>query len=79
MIGQKNILRTQSETKGMTKISGNCVFTNELYECEVPTAGLESWLNGQPIQTAMPTVSLDVREFLISGISPTGWDKTFGK
>ena len=79
MIGKKNLLRTHSETEGMTKISGVCVFTNEWYECEIPTDGLESWLNGQPIQTAMPTVSRDVREFLISGISPTGWDKTFGK
>ena len=79
MIGKKNLLRTQSETEGMTKISGACVFTNEWYECEIPTSGLESWLNGQPIQTAMPDVSLDVREFLISGISPTGWEQTFGK
>jgi hypothetical protein len=79
MIGKKNLLRTGSETEGMTKISGVCVFTNEWYECEIPTNGLESWLNGQPIQTAMPDVSLDVREFLISGISPTGWEQTFSK
>ena len=57
---------------------GNCVFTGELYECEVPTDGLNRWSAGETIQTAMPKVSADDREFLISGISPKGWSSTFG-
>ena len=78
MIGQKNLVATPSEKEGLTKISGNCVFTGELYECEVPTEGLKRWSAGETIQTAMPKVSADDREFLISGISPKGWSSTFG-
>jgi hypothetical protein len=31
------------------------------------------------IQDAFPYLSSDDREFLISGMSPEGWEKTFGK
>lgn len=61
-----------------TRITGKCIITKEKYSCAVPTAGLESWLDGELIQNAMPTVSADDREFLKSGISPTGWEKAFG-
>lgn len=64
---------------GMTKVEGNCVFTGKPYSCEVPTAGLLRWIGGDSIQTAMPNVSADDREFLISGISPEGWKETFGE
>jgi len=68
----------QELENGQVRVTGNCVFTGEEYQCEVPKAGLQRWLAGEPIQTAMPKVSPDIREFLISGISPKGWSKTFG-
>lgn len=64
---------------GMTEIEGVCVFTGKEHSIEVPTDGLLRWLGGDPIQVAMPSVSADDREFLISGISPDGWKETFGK
>ena len=63
---------------GTTRIVGRCAFTKEIFECTVPTAGFERWRAGERIQLAMPTVHGDIREFLISGISPAGWKKTFG-
>ena len=78
MIGRKNLTATESETPGMATVKGNCVFTGEEYQCEVPLDGLKKWQKGEAIHVAMPTVSADDREFLISGISPAGWTATFG-
>ncbi len=63
---------------GKTRVFGPCVFTGEEYSCEVPTGGLTRFLQGEHAQTALPSVSPDDREFLISGISPAGWKETFG-
>lgn len=63
---------------GTTRVFGPCVFTGEEYQCVVPTVGLQRFLEGVPAQTALPSVSADDREFLISGISPKGWKATFG-
>lgn len=68
----------QELENGIARVTGNCVFTGDTYQCDVPIAGLQRWLAGEPIQTAMPKVNPDDREFLISGISPKGWSKTFG-
>jgi len=79
MIGKKQLEMVPLDG-GTTQIKGKCVFTGEEYSCHVPTDGLLKWLNeGVHIQTAMPSVSPDDREFLISGISPAGWKKTFGE
>lgn len=61
-----------------SKVTGNCKITGEEYSCIVPTRGLEAWLDGEFIQRAMPSVSADDREFLISGMSPKGWNIMFG-
>jgi hypothetical protein len=63
---------------GTTTVTGKCTFTGEEYSCTVPSQGLKRFLEGEHAQTAMPTVSRDDREFLISGISPAGWKKHFG-
>ena len=68
----------QELENGIVRVKGKCVFTREEYQCEVPAAGLQRWLAGEPIQTALSGVSLDIREFLISGISPNAWSKSFG-
>lgn len=62
----------------MAKVTGPCKFTGEEYSCIVPVDGLARFMKGEHAQTAMPSVSADDREFLISGISPAGWKKTFG-
>jgi len=74
---QKN-LYCQVVEDGFTRVFGPCTFTGIEYSCKVPTAGLQRYLDGELIQNALPQVSADDREFLMSGISPTGWTKTFG-
>ncbi len=37
----------------------------------------KAWLGGMHIQDAMPNVSAEEREFLISGITPEEWNATF--
>ena len=39
---------------------------------------IDNWQNGMLIQVAMPNISADEREFLITGITPQEWEKLFG-
>lgn len=64
---------------GRTRVWGRCKVSGELYECWVPTAGLAAWQSGELIQRAMPEVSAEAREFVFTGVSPTGWEQLFGK
>ena len=65
--------------KKWLQVSGTCAITRELYSVKVPRDGFVSWANGRsPIQAALSQVSVEDREFLISGISPVGWEQTFG-
>jgi hypothetical protein len=40
---------------------------------------LSAWRSGQLIQDAMPHLTDDEREFILSGILPDQWDQLFGK
>ena len=71
-------INTEEYTDGRTRIWGKCKVNRKVYECWVPTEGLNAWRNGMKIQLAMPTVSASDREFLKSGISPEAWDDLFG-
>lgn len=71
-------LLVEDAGNGFAKVSGPCKFTGEEYSCLVPIDGMVKFLNGMRAQDALPTVSADVREFLISGISPAGWNRAFG-
>lgn len=51
--------------------------TNSL-EINVSDAQLEDWQGGTVIQKAMPNLTADEREFLITGITKESWEKTFG-
>ena len=37
----------------------------------------KDWCNGTLIQDALPDLSVDAREFLMTGISPEEWDLAF--
>jgi len=73
---RKNIFYTDDGIN--VNIFGLCVFSDEHYSVVVPSEGFNKWLNGELIQKAMPEVPAEKREFLISGISPSGWNSTFG-
>ena len=53
--------------------SGN---TNSM-EIEVTQEQLSSWESGVLIQNAMPNLSADEREFIMTGITPAEWDSAF--
>lgn len=44
----------------------------------VPLDGYLKWQDGELIQNAMPTISADDRERLITGICKPCWDNEFG-
>lgn len=47
-------------------------------EIDVSVIQLTAWHEGEMIQVAMPHLSPDDREFLMTGITPEEWDDTFG-
>lgn len=67
------------EHEGSTdiEVQGRCVVTNKPYSVTVKSKDYEDWKNGKRIHLAFPYLDAGQREFLISGISPEGWDKTF--
>lgn len=58
-------------------VFGNCVFSGEQYSTIVPSEGFNKWITGMLIQRALSEITPENREFLISGISPLGWNETF--
>ena len=38
---------------------------------------LFSWVDGELVQNAMPQLSAEEREFLMTGITPAEWDSVF--
>jgi len=72
---------------GCSRIQGRCVQTGELWSVKVKTDKLMTYLRllTNPairtplIQEAFPDMEPEAREYLVSGISPDGWDQMFGK
>lgn len=50
----------------------------KLYSFEVPDKGYRRWLMGESIQKALPMLTPDQREIMISGICGKCFDKMFG-
>jgi hypothetical protein len=46
-------------------------------EIDVTAEQLAAWKNGTLIQNAMPNVSAEDREFIMTGITPEEWEETF--
>ena len=61
----------------VTKQSG---FTGKINtrEIDVTEQQLANWRAGTLIQVAMPYLSTDDREFLMTGVTPEEWEATFG-
>lgn len=45
----------------------------------VTQAQLDSWRRGELIQKAMPNISADDREFILTGYTPEDWDYLWGE
>ena len=47
-------------------------------EIDVTEDQIKAWENGQLIQDAMPNLSADEREFIMTGFTPSEWDEMYG-
>jgi len=61
----------------MMKIKRKHPFTGELNEREISITPqqLSSWYNGISIQNAMPNISADDREYILTGLLPGEYDE----
>ena len=48
-------------------------------DLNVTSEQVTAWESGTLIQNAMPNLSVDEREFLLTGTTPKEWDKMFGR
>ena len=55
------------------------IFTGKVRELDLDVSPeqIARWQKGELIQNAMPQLSIDEREFLISGLLPEEWHKAF--
>lgn len=64
--------------QGYLKATGACMLTGEAYTtAEFSAVGWSAWQKGAFIQEALPELSAEDREFLLTGISPEGWAEEF--
>ena len=54
-------------------------FTGKIHSLEIAVTQeqLDNWRSGMLIQKAMPNLSADEREFILTGILPDEWDELF--
>lgn len=55
-------------------------FTNKKHTIDINISEeqYQKWCNGELIQNAMPNISADEREFIMTGITPDEWKKYIG-
>jgi len=46
-------------------------------DIDVTLEQVASWEQGELVQNAMPNLSADEREFIMTGITPTEWNEIF--
>ena len=56
-----------------SRLTGN----TSAMELDITQAQLDAWVDGELVQNAMPHLSVDEREFIITGITPSEWNATF--
>jgi hypothetical protein len=62
-------------------ITKTCMMTGSVNTLDIPVtqSQIDAWQGGLLIQEAMPHLSADDREFLMTGITPQVWDAEFGE
>jgi hypothetical protein len=64
---------------GSATITGTCPITGKEWNLTVDLSAYESWVNQEKlIQEAFPNLTPDLREMLMTGYSPEGWNLMFG-
>ena len=61
----------------ITKTSPFSGETNTM-DIDVTQSQIDAWYGGELIQNAMPNLSADEREFIMTGITPEEWADNFG-
>lgn len=65
-------------TRPMKTLEVICVNCKKTHHITVPVEGYEAWRTGKAlIQNALPELSADKRELLLSGFCPQCWDHMF--
>ena len=56
-------------------------FSGNVIRMDIPVtlAQIEAWKGGELIQRAMPNLTPDEREFLMTGITAEDWENHFGE
>ena len=56
-------------------------FSGNVNRMDIPVtlAQIEAWKGGELIQDAMPNLTAEEREFLMTGITAEEWENTFGE
>lgn len=62
----------------LVELKGFCVSCGRSHSVYADRKSVMLWQSGELIQNAMPEVSAEDREFLISRICPKCWDDMFG-
>lgn len=57
-----------------------CPFTGKQNSMDINVTNdqLDRWMSGELVQNAMPDLTADEREFIMTGITPEMWDKMMG-
>jgi hypothetical protein len=53
--------------------------TTRTLDLPVTQGQLDRWTAGEYVQVAMPHLSADEREFIMTGVTAEEWDATFGE
>jgi hypothetical protein len=61
----------------LASVNKRCMGCGKVATLRVPLIGLRKWQGGALIQDALPTLSADLREQLISGTCTDCWAKLF--
>jgi hypothetical protein len=69
-----NALCTISEENGIITKKKLCTILQQEYRVSVPLDKFLLWKAGALIQDVFPDLSLDDKEFMITGLTPTEWN-----
>lgn len=73
MIRELMIINKEGQTYALLR----CQWCPTQIECPINLDAVEKWRQGELIQNAMPDLSKDLREMLISGTCPKCWNDMF--
>lgn len=70
-----HIRRIEAIDPTTTVIDCECPMCHTIQNIQAPTNAVNRWLDGTVIQNALPFLTIDEREALVSGTCHTCWDR----